>query len=222
MGQKIQLTAGDGFRLEAYRADPSGKARGGILIIQEIFGVNAHVREVTDKFAEAGYLAVAPAFFDRVKPGIELGYDQAGIGHGVQYMTQLQPDQTLLDMQAGIALAGSAGKVGVVGYCWGGTMAYVAAAHCKIAAAVSYYGGRITQHLKEKPKCPIMYHFGELDKGIPDSMIQQVREAQPAGIFHVYKGADHGFNCSHRATFEPKSAALAYERTLTFLREHVG
>jgi carboxymethylenebutenolidase len=222
MGHKIQLTAGDGFRVAAYRADPSGKARGGIVVIQEIFGLNVHVREVTDKFAEAGYLAVAPAVFDRVKPGIELGYDQAAIGQGVQYMTQLQPNHTLLDLQAGVVLAASAGKVGTVGYCWGGTMAHVAAAHCNIAAAVSYYGGRITQHLKEKPKCPIMYHFGELDKSIPDSMIQQIREAYPAGIFHVYKGADHGFNCNHRATFEPKSASLAYERTLAFLREHVG
>ncbi len=222
MGQQVQLTAGDGFALAAYRADPAGKPRGGLLIIQEIFGVNAHVREVAEKFAAAGYLAVAPAFFDRVKQDVELGYDQPGIGQGVQYMTQLQPDHALLDMQAGIELAASAGRVGVVGYCWGGTMAYVAAAHCKVAAAVSYYGGRITQYLKVQPQCPIMYHFGELDKGIPDLMIQQIRQAQPAGIFHVYRGADHGFNCNHRATFEPKSATLAYERTLAFLREHVG
>jgi carboxymethylenebutenolidase len=222
MGQKIQLTAGDGFRLEAYRADPSGKARGGIVVIQEIFGLNAHIREVADQYAGAGYLAIAPAMFDRARPGIELGYDAAGIGQGVEYMTELKPDQTLLDLKAAIAFAGSAGKVGVVGYCWGGVVAYIAAAHCNIAAAVSYYGGRITQHLKEKPKCPLMYHFGELDKSIPDSTIQQVREAHPAGIFHLYKGADHGFNCSHRASFEPKSAALAWERTLAFLREHVG
>jgi carboxymethylenebutenolidase len=222
MGQNIQLTAGDGFHLQAYRADPTGKARGGIVMIQEIFGVNPHVREVTDLYASAGYLAIAPAFFDRVKTGVELGYDTAGIGEGVKVMSELAPDKMLLDLQAGIALAAAAGKVGVVGYCWGGTIAYVAAAHCNIAAAVSYYGGRITQYLKDKPKCPIMYHFGELDKMIPDSMISQIREAQPAGIFHVYRGADHGFNCNHRATFEPKSAALAYERTLAFLREHVG
>jgi carboxymethylenebutenolidase len=222
MGKNIKLTAGDGFHLDGYRADPAGRIRGGIVIIQEIFGVNAHIREVTDQFAAEGYVTVAPAFFDRVKPGVDLGYDAAGIALGRQYMTELQPDKALLDIQAGIAAVSPAGKVGVVGYCWGGTMAYFAAAHTNIAAAVAYYGGRITQYLKDKPRCPIMYHFGELDKGIPDSMIQQIREAQPAGIFHLYKGADHGFNCNHRATFEPKSAALARERTLTFLHEHVG
>jgi carboxymethylenebutenolidase len=222
MGTTLKLTAGDGFHLSAYRADPAGKARGGIVIIQEIFGVNAHIREVADQYAGAGYLAIAPAMFDRVQPGVELGYDTVAIGKGVEIMTQIAPDKSLLDMQAAIALAATAGKVGVVGYCWGGTLAYVAASHCSIAAAVSYYGGRITHYLKDKPKCPVMYHFGGLDQMIPDGMINQIREGHPAGIFHIYKGADHGFNCSHRASYEPKSAALAYERSLAFLREHVG
>ncbi|HZF14857.1 MAG TPA: dienelactone hydrolase family protein [Steroidobacteraceae bacterium] len=222
MGQKIRLTAGDGFHLDAYRADPAGPPRGGIVIIQEIFGVNAHIREVVDEYAAEGYLTVAPAFFDRIKPGVELGYDPPGIGKGRELMTELQPDRALLDIQAGIAAVTSAGKVGVVGYCWGGTMAYFAAAHTNIAAAVAYYGGRITQYLKDKPRCPIQYHFGELDKGIPSSMIQQIQEARPEGLFYLYKGADHGFNCSHRSSYEPKSAALAKERTLKFLREHVG
>ena len=222
MGQKIRLTAGDRFHLDAYRADPPDKPRGGLVIIQEIFGVNAHIREVADEYAAQGYLTVAPAFFDRVKPGVELGYDAAGINRGRELMMELRPDNMLLDIQAGIAAAAGAGKVGVIGYCWGGTMAYFTAAHTNVAAAVSYYGGRITQYLKDTPRCPIMYHFGELDKSIPDSMIQQIRDARPQGIFYQYKGADHGFNCSHRATHEPKSAALAQERTLKFLREHVG
>jgi carboxymethylenebutenolidase len=222
MGTTLKLTAGDGFHLSAYRADPAGKARGGIVIIQEIFGVNAHIREVADKFAGAGYLAVAPALFDRVKPGIELGYDPPSIGKGVEIRGQVAPDKSLLDMRAAIELAATAGKVGVVGYCWGGTLAYVAAAHCDVAAAVSYYGGGITHYLKDKPKCPVMYHFGGLDQMIPDGMINQIREAHPAGIFHIYKGADHGFNCDHRKSYDAKSAALAYERTLAFLREHVG
>ena len=132
------------------------------------------------------------------------------------------PDQSLLDMRAAVELAATAGKVGVVGYCWGGTLAYVAAAHCDVAAAVSYYGGGITHYLKDKPKCPVMYHFGGLDQMIPDGTINQIRAAHPAGIFHIYKESDHGFNCDHRKSYDAKSAALAYERTLAFLREHVG
>lgn len=222
MGQTIELIAADGFHLAAYRCDPAGKPRGGIVIVQEIFGVNAHIRELADQYAATGYLAIAPAMFDRAAPGIELGYDQAGVDQGVQIRARIAPEKSLLDLQAAVALAASAGKVGVVGYCWGGTVAYVAAAHCKIAAAVSYYGGRITQYLKDKPQCPVMYHFGELDQMIPLTMIDEVRQAHPAGIFHIYQGADHGFNCDHRKNYEPKSAALARERSLAFLRAHVG
>lgn len=222
MGQQIQLTAADGFQLSAYRADPPQPPRGGIVVIQEIFGVNAHIREVADQYANAGYLAIAPAMFDRVQRGIELAYDPPSIGRGVELANQLAPDHTLLDLRAAIGAAAVAGKVGVVGYCWGGSIAYFAAAHTQIAAAVSYYGGRTLQLLHDKPRCPVMYHFAGLDKMIPDAMIDQIRAAHPAGIFHLYKNADHGFNCSHRASHEPASAALAFERSLAFFREHVG
>jgi carboxymethylenebutenolidase len=222
MGQQIQLTAADGFRLSAYRADPPQAPRGGLVVIQEIFGVNAHIREVADQYASAGYLAIAPAMFDRAQRGIELAYDPPGINRGIELVNQLAPDQMLLDLRAAIDAAAAAGKVGAVGYCWGGSIAYFAAAHTRIAAAVSYYGGRTLQFLNDKPKCPVMYHFAGLDKMIPDAMIDQIRAAHPAGIFHIYKEADHGFNCSHRASYEPASAALALERSLAFFREHVG
>jgi carboxymethylenebutenolidase len=219
MGETVQLTAGDGFRFEAYRAAPKAKPRGGIVIVQEIFGVNRHIRDVTDQYANLGYLTLAPAMFDRVQPGVDVPYTD--FPKGREYATALKLEQTLLDLHAAVKGAAEGGRVGVVGYCWGGTMAYLAACECPIAAAVAYYGGRITQYLDRRPRCPVMYHFGELDKAIPMATVEQIRAAHREGIYYTYP-AGHGFNCTERAEYEPESARLALERTLKFLGEHVG
>lgn len=219
MGETVQLTAGDGHRFTAYRASPNTKPRGGMVILQEIFGVTRHIRDLTDQYAGHGYLSVAPAMFDRVEPGIELPYTE--FQKGVEHTAALKLDQTLLDLKASIESASEAGRTGVVGYCWGGTMAYLSACEFSIAAAVSYYGGRITQYLDRKPRCPVMYHFGERDKGIPLATVAQVRAGHREGVFHIYP-AGHGFNCTERADYDPDSARLALERTLRFLSDHVG
>ncbi|HSD74076.1 MAG TPA: dienelactone hydrolase family protein [Steroidobacteraceae bacterium] len=219
MGQTVQLTAGDGHRFAAYRTAPAGTPRGGLVIVQEIFGVTRHMRDVADQYAGLGYVSVVPAMFDRVEPGIELPYTE--IARGRDYAGALRLDQTLLDVKAALDAVASFGKTGVVGFCWGGTIAYLAACETPIAAAVSYYGGRITQYLDRKPRCPVMYHFGEQDRGIPLTAVEQVRAAHPEGIFHLYP-AGHGFNCTERADYEAASAKLAFERTREFLARHVG
>jgi len=219
MGQTIELKTSDGHRLSAYLAEPAGKPRGGIVVIQEIFGVNRHIRAVADQYAAAGYRAIAPAVFDRVERGVDVPYTDMARGFG--YMKAMDNDLVMQDLQAAIDHVAAAGKVGVVGYCWGGTMAYLAAARLKVAAAVSYYGGSTTQYLSEKPRCPVMYHFGEKDAHIPMSAVNEIKAADPRGIFHLYP-ADHGFNCTDRASFEPASAKLALERSVAFLHEHVG
>ena len=219
MAETFELSAADGHRFSAYRAEPAGQPRGGLVIIQEIFGITPHMREVGDQYAAQGYSCIVPAMFDRVRPGIVLDYSQ--MQEGVETMMALKPSQTLLDMGAAVDAAASAGKTGVVGYCWGGTMAYIAACRLPISAAVSYYGGRILQYADHKPRCPVMYHFGERDQSIPMNTVEKVRQLHPDGIFYTYP-AGHGFNCSGRASYEPESARLAFERSLEFLHTNVG
>jgi carboxymethylenebutenolidase len=218
MGQNIELNAGDGHRLDAYMSSPAAP-RGGIVVIQEIFGVTRHIRAVADQYAAAGFTAIAPALFDRVERNVDVPYTDMAGGYG--YMQQLKNEQVMLDVQAAINRLNPAGKVGVVGYCWGGTMAYLAAARLKLAAAVAYYGGGIDKYTAEKPHCPIMFHFGEKDAHIPLSAVEKIKTEVPDGIFHLYP-ADHGFNCTDRASFEPASAKLALERSLEFFHRHVG
>jgi len=219
MAETIELSAPDGHRFSAYQAEPAGKPRGALVIIQEIFGITQHMRDVADQYAAQGYTSIVPAMFDRVRPGIVLDYSQ--MQEGVETMMQLKPSQTLLDMGAAVDAAAGIGKTGVVGYCWGGTMAYVAACKLPISAAVSYYGGRIMQYADRKPRCPVMYHFGERDQSIPMGTVEKVKELHPEGIFYIYP-AGHGFNCNARSSYEPESARLAFERSLEFLRENVG
>lgn len=219
MGSTIDLKASDGHRLTAYLAEPGGKPRGGIVVIQEIFGVTRHIRAVADQYAAAGFLAIAPALFDRIQPDIDVPYTD--IQTGFAYMQKLQNDQVLLDVRSAVDRVAAAGKVGVVGYCWGGTMTYLAAARLPIAAAISYYGGGTSQYLAEKPRCPILFHYGELDTHIPMSQVDAVKAANPGAAYHLYK-AEHGFNCTDRASFEPASAKLAFERSLEFFHRHVG
>jgi carboxymethylenebutenolidase len=219
MGQNIELSAGDGHRLGAYMSSPTATPRGGIVVIQEIFGVTRHIRAVADQYAAAGFTAIAPALFDRVERNVDVPYTEMAKGFG--YMQQLKNEQVMLDVQAAIDRLNQAGKVGVVGYCWGGTMAYLAAARLKVAAAVAYYGGGIDKYTAEKPRCPIMFHFGEKDAHIPLSAVEKIKADVPGGIFFLYP-ADHGFNCTDRASFEPASAKLALERSLEFFHRHVG
>lgn len=222
MGQALTLTAKDGQKLGAYRADPSGKPRGAVVVIQEIFGVNNHIRHVADGFAQQGYVAVAPALFDRVKPGVELGYDQKSIEQGREIRAKVPLEGSLADLQAAIDYAKQFGKVAVVGYCWGGGLAFLAATRLSgVAAAVGYYGGMVAQHAEERPKAPVLLHFGETDQSIPMSDVEKVRKARPDLPIHVYK-AGHGFSCDERASYHPESAKLALERSLKFLAEKVG
>ncbi|HTX23364.1 MAG TPA: dienelactone hydrolase family protein [Steroidobacteraceae bacterium] len=221
MSEFTTIMSRDGHELRAWLAPPPGKPRGAILVVQEIFGVNSHIRSVTDGYAAEGYVAIAPSLFDRVRKGIELGYDQPAVEEGFGYVQQLKPEQTLADLSAALAVVKHAGRVGMVGYCWGGRMAYVSACELPLACAVAYYGGGIAQSLDKQPMCPVMYHFGELDTHIPSSDVAKIKAANPAGIFHVYPGAGHGFNCDQRASYQPQAAALARERSLAFFARYL-
>ena len=186
-------------------------------MLHEIFGVNRHIRAVADGFAADGYVTIAPCLFDRVRRGIELGYSEPEKQEGRGTRLQIPKEKTLLDLTACINVVRHSGRVAAIGYCWGGTLAYVAACELPVACAVSYYGGQIAkEHLGKAPRRPVMYHFGEKDPHIPVSDIDKIRAVDPTGIFHLYP-ADHGFNCEERVEYEAASARLARERTLGFL-----
>jgi carboxymethylenebutenolidase len=219
MGRKIQLTSADGHVLQGYLAEPAGEPRGGIVVIQEIFGVTRHIRDVTEQYAAAGYLTVAPALFDRVEPDVDVPYSDPQKGFG--YVTALNKAKVMLDIQAAADHVKRAGKVGVVGYCWGGQLAFLAAAGLSIDAAVAYYGGGIHQQLAHIPRVPVMFHFGEKDTHIPLSAVDAIKTAYPRGIYHLYP-AEHGFNCTDRASFDAQSAKLAFDRSVEFFHQNVG
>jgi carboxymethylenebutenolidase len=221
MSEFTTIMARDGHEFQAWLAAPPGRPRGAVVVVQEIFGVNSHIRAVTDGYAAEGYVAIAPALFDRVRRRIELGYSAAEMQEGQGYVKQLQRPQVLADLAAAIAVVKHAGRVGVVGYCWGGTIAYVAACDLPLACAIAYYGGSITKELEKHPKCPVMYHIGELDKHIPASDIAKIKAADPQGEFYLYP-AGHGFNCDQRESYDATSAALARERSVAFLAKHVA
>jgi len=222
MGKTIRLTASDGHEFGAYRAEPSGAPRGGIVVIQEIFGVNAHIRSVADGFAADGYAAVAPALFDRAERDVELAYDPDGIAAGRALRGKLDWDGPLRDIGAAVdSLSGS--KVAVVGYCWGGSLAWLSATRIDgLAAAVCYYGGQIKDFKDETPRSPVLMHFGSADQGIPLDDVEAIRAAHPDLPIHVYEGAGHGFNCDMRASYDPDAAATARQRTMAFLAEAIG
>ena len=223
MGSWIELQAEDGHKLAAYKAEPSGKPRGGIVVIQEIFGVNSHIKSVADGYAADGYLVIAPAMFDRAQRNYDTGYSQPEIDAGRKVMQGLDWGNTMKDVAAAVASAKSAGKVGIVGYCWGGTVAWVAAARGPgLACSVPHYGGSMPNFIGEKPKCPVMCNFGELDQSPTLEQAKAIAAAHPEIIAHFYAGAGHGFNCDHRASYNAAAAKLARERTLAFFRQHVG
>jgi carboxymethylenebutenolidase len=227
MGQFIDLRSQDGFTFPAYVAQPAGQPRGGVVVIQEIFGVNSHIRSVADGYAKEGYLAVAPSTFHRVKPGVELGYSQEDIQAGAALkaaVESLPAPGVLPDLQAAIAHASQAGKVGVVGYCWGGLLTWRAACLLDgLAAAVPYYGGGMTSEAEagRQPKCPVMVHFGDQDHVISLQSVEAFKKKHPEIEVNVYH-AQHGFNCDQRGSYDAEAAKLARERTLAFFGKHVG
>ena len=229
MGQFINLTAADGFSVPAYVAEPQGKPRGGIVVVQEIFGVNSHIQGVTDRFAAQGYLAVAPATFERVKPGVNMGYTEADMKAGFELktaVTALPGAGVLQDIQAAIehAARASGGKVGIIGFCWGGLLTWRAACMLDgLSAAVPYYGGGITaeEEIARQPKCPVMAHFGDQDHWIPMEGVEAFKKAHPEVEVHVYQ-ANHGFNCDQRGSYNEAAANLARERSLAFFAAKLG
>ncbi len=229
MGQFITLKAADGFSLPAYVAQPVGQPKGAIVVLQEIFGVNSHIRSVADRFAAQGYLAVAPATFERVKPGVDLGYTEADMQAGIALksaVSALPGSGVLPDIQATIdhAAQASGGKVGIIGFCWGGLLTWQAACTLTgLSAAVPYYGGGITTEaeIARQPQCPVMAQFGDQDHWIPMESVQAFSQAHPEVTVHVY-AADHGFNCEQRGSYNEAAATQANERTLAFFADKLA
>lgn len=229
MGSMIELQAADGTRVPAYEARPAAAPRGAVVVIQEIFGVNSHIRSVADGYAAQGYLAAAPACFERVKPGVSLGYSEADMGEGFGYKTAVEAlpaPGVLQDIQAAIdhVAQASGGKVGIVGYCWGGLLTWRAACLLTgMSAAVPYYGGGVTTATESarSPKVPVLAHFAEQDSWIPMDTVQAFAKAHPEVQVHTY-AAHHGFNCDQRGSWHAPSAQQALERTLVFFSKHLG
>lgn len=223
MGRILNLTASDGHLLGAYRADPGGSPKGGVVVLQEIFGVNAHIRDVADGFARDGFTAVAPALYDRSsRKDVELGYTKEDIEIGRKLREEFSWDDTVKDVEAAMKLLESDGlAVGTVGYCWGGTISYLAAVRLPIAAAVVYYGGQILPYVEEKERCPLLMHFGEKDASIPRETVETLRRAHPEAEIHMYP-ADHGFNCDRRSQYDERAAKQARERTLAFFGKNLS
>ena len=227
MGTFIELKSADGMMVPAYVAQPAGKAKGGIVVLQEIFGVNSHIRSVADGYAAQGYLAVAPSTFHRVKPGVEIGYtsDDMTAGSALKAAVEALPAPGVMpDIEAAIVHAAQAGKVGIVGYCWGGLLTWRSACTLGgLSAAVPYYGGGMTapDEIARQPKVPVLAHFGEKDHWISVASVEAFKKARPEVEVHLY-AADHGFNCDQRGSYDAPAAQLARERTLAFFAKHLA
>ena len=222
MSQYETLMARDGHTFNTYIAKPSGKARGGVVVVQEIFGLSPHICRLADGYAQDGYLAVAPALFDRVARNLVLGYSPPEVELGMGYRKQIPTAKAILDIAAAAAICRHAGKVAVIGFCWGGRLACAAASEVPLGAAVCYYGRGIVEELPKTPKCPTMLHFGERDRSIPLSDVERIREAFPEGLYHLY-AAGHAFGNDDRPqNYDAEATALARERTAAFLAQHIG
>jgi carboxymethylenebutenolidase len=222
VGHPIKLTASDGFQLGGYRADPATAPKAALVVIQEIFGVNHHIRNICDRFASAGYVAVAPAIFDRIERDFQSGYSPDEVAVARKFVAN--PDWTamLRDVQAAIDSVKSVGPIGIVGFCLGGSVAYAAATKLTgLSAAIGYYGGAIVRFADDNPGVPMMLHFGEKDAGIPLGDVETIRAKQPDLEVHVYPGAQHGFSCDERASYDKASADIAWQRTLAFFAKHL-
>ncbi|HAA93195.1 MAG: carboxymethylenebutenolidase [Rhodospirillaceae bacterium] len=223
MGENITITASDDFTFDAYLARPDGSAKGGLVVIQEIFGVNQHMREVCDGYAADGYVAVSPALFDRYEKNIELGYESEDVTRGREIRSEVGWDDPVVDMAAAVQFAAMGGKVGTVGYCWGGSLSFLCATRIDgVAASICYYGGQVADFKGETANAALMMHFGAADASIPPDAIEAIRAAQPAAAIHVYDEALHGFNCDHRGAYHEAHAATARVRTLEFLEKEVA
>jgi carboxymethylenebutenolidase len=226
MGTFIDLKSADGFVFPAYVAQPAGQPKGGVVVLQEIFGVNSHIRSVADGYASEGYLAVAPATFHRVKQGVELGYtqDDMAAGQALKAAVEALPAPGVMpDIQAAIDHAAQGGKVGIVGYCWGGLLTWRSACLLNgLSAAVPYYGGGMTtpDEVARRPKVPVLAHFGDQDHWIPLNSVEAFKKAHPEVQVEVYH-ANHGFNCDQRGSYDAAAAKLARERTLAFFAQHL-
>lgn len=222
MGQTVTLKAKDGHSFSAYRADPEGKPRGGMVVIQEIFGVNHHIKSVVDRYAALGFAAIAPGVFDRAEKNFDAGYDQPSMERGRNARQKISDEQLLMDTQAAIDAVKSAGKVGIVGYCMGGSVAFLSACRLDgLACAVGYYGGQIAKVCDEKPRVPTMLHFGDQDQSIPMSDVDKIKKARPETPIFVYH-AGHGFHCDERASFNAEAAQVAACRSEEFFQKHIG
>lgn len=222
MGKQFTLTANDQHQLGAYRADPKGPSKGGIVVIQEIFGVNHHIRAVCDRLAEEGYTAVAPALFDRTEKGFECGYTPDEMAVARKFIANPNWDAMLKDTQAAIDDLKKEGPVAIIGFCMGGSIAFLAATRLTgLSAAVAYYGGYIAKVADEKPKVPVQMHFGEKDQGIPMADVERIKEKQPGAEIYTYRDAAHGFHCDERASFNEAAAKTAWPRTMDFLKKHM-
>jgi carboxymethylenebutenolidase len=221
MGEKIKLKADDSHELDAYVAHPAGKPIAGLVVLQEAFGVNRHIRSVVDGYAKDGFLAIAPALFDRIGRGVELGYAGEDLQRGIALALQCHPADNVKDIAAALRYVRekTGRKAGVIGYCYGGTMAWLAATRLDPAAAVGYYGGHISHFATETPLAPVMLHFGKLDQHIPKEDVDRMQDAHPEVSIFWYE-AGHGFNCNDRASYNADAAKLARERSLEFLKEH--
>jgi len=222
VGQDISLTASDGFKLGGYRADPAGAPKGAIVVIQEIFGVNHHIRSVCDRIAAEGYVAIAPSIFDRTQPNFQCGYTPDEIANARKFIANPDWPAMARDTQAAIDAVKSAAPVGIIGFCLGGSIAYAAATKLSgLSAAVGYYGGAIIRFADDKPKVPTQLHFGEKDAGIPLSDVETIKAKRPEVEVHIYPGAQHGFHCDERASYDKTSADIAWPRSMTFFANHL-
>ena len=222
MGKQFTLSASDSFKLGAYRADPAGTPKGGIVVIQEIFGVNQHIRKVCDDFAAVGYAAVAPALFDRTQKDFQSGYTPPEIEKARTFVAKPDWDAMMRDTEAAMKELSSAGPVGIIGFCMGGTIAFLGATRLSgLSAAVGYYGGRIVAFADEKPKCPVQLHFGEKDASIPMTDVEIIKQKRPDCEIYVYKDGGHGFHCDERGSFHKDSRDVAWKRTTDFFAKHM-
>jgi carboxymethylenebutenolidase len=222
VGQNVKLKASDGFESGGYRADPAGKPKGAIVVIQEIFGVNHHIRAVCDRIAGEGYVAIAPSIFDRIEPNFQSGYSPDEVAVARKFVANPDWPAMLLDTQAAIDAVKGAGPVGIIGFCLGGSIAYAAATKLSgLSAAVGYYGGAVVRFLDDKPKVPVQLHFGEQDHGIPLTDVETIKAKRPEVEVFVYPGAQHGFSCDERASYDKASADIAWPRSMAFFAKHM-
>lgn len=220
-GKDIHLTGGDGFTFGAYHVPPTGARKGGLVLIMEIFGVTAHIRDLCHEFAAQGYEVLAPALYDRVQPNFQAGYTPDDIQAGIQMRAKIAQESVVSDVQACIDFLANRGKVGILGFCYGGTVSFLAACRCRnLSAASGYYGSGIKDLQTETPRCPTILHFGDRDHGIPLDVVEGIQAAQPAVNCYIYP-ADHGFVSDRPSNHDDAATALAHKRTLRLFEQYL-